>query len=82
MPLSEIILVIMGLLTVSMIAAAICSHVHIPYTVFLVILGIFLGSLARHHYELNFLLDFQLSPDLVLFLFLPVLIFVFVTGFP
>tara|TARA_B100001996_G_scaffold289548_1_gene229747 strand:+ start:716 stop:3136 length:2421 start_codon:yes stop_codon:yes gene_type:complete len=75
MPLSEIILVIMGLLTVSMIAAAICSHVPIPYTVFLVILGIFLGSLARHHYELNFLLDFQLSPDLVLFLFLPVLIF-------
>ena len=50
-----------------MIAAAICSHVPIPYTVFLVILGIFLGSLARHHYELNFLLDFQLSPDLVLF---------------
>ncbi|MAJ91669.1 MAG: hypothetical protein CMF40_05715 [Legionellales bacterium] len=75
MPLSEIILVIMGLLTISMIAAAICCHIPIPYTVFLVILGMFLGSLARQHNELSFMLDFQLSPDLVLFLFLPVLVF-------
>ena len=75
MPLSEIILVVMGLLTVSMLAAAICSYIPIPYTVFLVILGMFLGSLARQNPELNFLLDFQLSPDLVLYLFLPVLVF-------
>ena len=75
MPLSEIILVVMGLLTVSMLAAAICSYIPIPYTVFLVILGMFFGSLARQNSELNFLLDFQLSPDLVLYLFLPVLVF-------
>ena len=75
MPLSEIILVVMGLLTISIMAAAICSYVPIPYTVFLVILGIFFGSLARQNSELNFLLDFQLSPDLVLFLFLPILVF-------
>ena len=35
----------------------------------------FLGSLARQDIGLNFLLDFQLTPDLVLYLFLPVLIF-------
>ena len=75
MPLSEIILVIMGLLAVSMVAAAICSYIPVPYTVFLVILGMFIGSLARQNNELNFLLDFQLSPDLVLYLFLPVLVF-------
>ena len=75
MPLSEIILVIMGLLAVSMVAAAICSYIPIPSTVFLVILGMFIGSLARQNNELNFLLDFQLSPDLVLYLFLPVLVF-------
>ena len=75
MPLSEIILVIMGLLGVSMVAAAICSYIPIPYTVFLVILGMFIGSLARQNNELNFLLDFQLSPYLVLYLFLPVLVF-------
>ena len=77
MPLSEIMLVLMGLLTVSMMAAAICNYIPVPYTVFLVILGMFLGSLARQDIGLNFLLDFQLTPDLVLYLFLPVLIFEF-----
>jgi CPA1 family monovalent cation:H+ antiporter len=75
MPLSEVILVVMGLLTVAMIAAAICKNIPVPYTVFLVILGIILGSIARHNQELEFLLEFQLTPDLVLFLFLPALIF-------
>ena len=75
MPLSEIMLVVMGLLTVSMMAAAVCNYIPVPYTVFLVILGMFLGSLARQDIGLNFLLDFQLTPDLVLYLFLPVLIF-------
>ncbi len=75
MPLSEIILVVMGLLTVAMLAAAICRNIPIPYTVFLVILGIVLGSIARHNPNLELLLHFQLTPDLVLFLFLPALIF-------
>ena len=75
MPLSEIMLVLMGLLTISMMAAAVCNYIPVPYTVFLVILGMFLGSLARQDIGLNFLLDFQLTPDLVLYLFLPVLIF-------
>lgn len=75
MPLSEVILVVMGLLTVAMIAAAICKNIPVPYTVFLVILGIILGSFARHNPEFELLLEFQLTPDLVLFLFLPALIF-------
>ncbi|MFT5395158.1 MAG: CPA1 family monovalent cation:H+ antiporter [Gammaproteobacteria bacterium] len=75
MPLSEVILVVMGLLTIAMIAAAICKNIPVPYTVFLVILGIILGSIARHNPGLELLLEFQLTPDLVLFLFLPALIF-------
>lgn len=75
MPLSETVLVIMGLLTVAMIAAAICRNIPIPYTVFLVILGIILGSITRQNPEFELLLEFQLTPDLVLFLFLPALIF-------
>ncbi len=75
MPLSEVILVVMGLLTVAMVAAAICKNIPVPYTVFLVILGIILGSIARHNQEFELLLEFQLTPDLVLFLFLPALIF-------
>lgn len=74
-PLSEIILVVMGLLTVAMIAASICRNIPLPYTVILVILGIVLGAIARHYPEFELLLSFQLTPDLVLFLFLPALIF-------
>lgn len=75
MPLSEIILIIMGLLTIAMIAAGICRNLPIPYTVFLVILGVLLGSIARSWPQLAQLQEFQLTPELVLFLFLPALIF-------
>jgi len=75
MPLSEAILIIMGLLTIAMLAAGVCHNLPIPYTVVLVILGIVLGSLARNDASMHVLLDFQLTPDIVLFLFLPALIF-------
>lgn len=75
MPLSEIILIIMGLMTVAMIAAGICRNIPIPYTVILVIFGIALGGLARSNHDFEVLLAFQLTPELVLFLFLPALIF-------
>ncbi len=75
MPLSEIILIIMGLLTVAMLAAGICRNIPIPFTVFLVILGVLFGWSARTWEQLEPLLEFQLTPELVLFLFLPALIF-------
>ncbi|MEE8320478.1 MAG: cation:proton antiporter [Gammaproteobacteria bacterium] len=75
MPLSEVVLIIMGLLTVAMIAAGICRNIPIPYTVFLVILGLILGWFARVNPHFELLLEFQLTPELVLFLFLPALIF-------
>jgi CPA1 family monovalent cation:H+ antiporter len=75
MPLSEIVLIIMGLLTVAMIAAVICRNIPIPYTVFLVILGLMFGWVARTQTQFEHLLEFQLTPDIVLFLFLPALIF-------
>ena len=75
MPLSEAILIVMGLLTVAMLAAGICHNLPIPYTVFLVIIGIVLGSFARNEESMAVLLNFQLTPDIVLFLFLPALIF-------
>lgn len=65
----------MALLTVAMIAAGVCRNLPIPYTVFLVILGVILGILARSSHEFEALLEFQLTPDMVLFLFLPALIF-------
>lgn len=65
----------MGLLTVAMLAAGICRNIPIPYTVFLVILGVLFGWSARTWENLEPLLEFQLTPELVLFLFLPALIF-------
>jgi len=75
MPLSEAILIIMGLLTIAMLAAGVCHNLPIPFTVFLVILGIVLGAFARSNASMHVLLDFQLTPDIVFFLFLPALIF-------
>ena len=75
MPLSETVLVVTGLLTIAMLAAVIFRNIPIPYTVILVIIGILLGLSARHYTSLEFLLEFQLTPELVLFLFLPALIF-------
>ncbi|MCG8325675.1 MAG: cation:proton antiporter [Thiotrichales bacterium] len=75
MPLSEIVMIVMGLLTVAMIVAGICRNIPIPYTVILVIIGIGFGDLGRHYASFSDLLSFQLTPELVLFLFLPALIF-------
>ena len=75
MPLSETILMIMALLTVAMLAAALCRSLPIPHSVLLVAIGLLLGWLARNNPEFTFLLSFSLTPEMVLFLFLPVLIF-------
>ena len=75
MPISEILLITFALLLIAMIAANLCRHIAIPYTVLLVILGI-----GIHHLEpfLPFALhlhEFKLTPDVVIFIFLPALIF-------
>ena len=75
MPLSEVILIIMGLLTLAMIAAGLCRNLPIPYTVFLVVLGMLLTWLTHRVPSLEPLQDFRLTPDLVFFVFLPALIF-------
>ncbi len=75
MPLSETVLIIMGLLTVAMLAAGLCRKLSVPYTVVLVVVGIVLGQLSEEWLPLRFLEDVQLSPDLVFFIFLPALIF-------
>ena len=64
MPLSETVLIIMGLLTVAMLAAGLCRKLSVPYTVVLVVVGIVLGQLSEEWLPLRFLEDVQLSPDL------------------
>lgn len=75
MPLSETILVIAVLLGIAVLAALICRRIPIPFTALLVLLGLALGWLDHIWAPLEALQSFRLSPDLVLFVFLPVLIF-------
>jgi CPA1 family monovalent cation:H+ antiporter len=75
MPIAQSILIITGLLALAVAAAGLGRRLPVPYTVLLVVLGMVLGALARRVDALAPILEFRLTPDLVLFVFLPVLIF-------
>jgi monovalent cation:H+ antiporter, CPA1 family len=75
MPVSEILLIAMGLLTVAILAAGLFQRLSIPYTVLLVVIGIALSELQHVWPNLHALDDFKLTPELVFFIFLPALIF-------
>ncbi|HKI62589.1 MAG TPA: cation:proton antiporter [Mariprofundaceae bacterium] len=75
LPLSESILVLMALLALAMIAAPLTRRLPIPFTVVLVGFGMGLGWASQFWEPLHLLQHFRLTPDLVLFVFLPVLIF-------
>ena len=72
---AESILLVSCLLAVSLAARAISRGMSLPYTVFLVVIGLVLGWAARNYAGLEPLLELQLTPALVLFLFLPALLF-------
>ncbi len=75
MPLSEYVLVIMFLLATGIVASGVFRKLPIPYTVILILIGIALTKLSGVWHLLEPLQQFQLTPDLVLFIFLPALIF-------
>ncbi|OQK15884.1 hypothetical protein AU255_16985 [Methyloprofundus sedimenti] len=77
MTLPDIILIMSGLLVISMMADSLCRHLPIPYTVLLVILGMAVNYFANdvqilnlHHFS-----QFHLTSELVLYIFLPALVF-------
>lgn len=75
MALSETVMVVMTLLAVGVIVAGIIRNLPVPYTVLLVVLGMLLAAASEQVEALAFLQHFRLTPDLVFFLFLPILIF-------
>ena len=75
MPLSETILLLTALLALGIIAAGLVRKAPIPYTVVLVIIGVGVGELSRRWALLAPIQELSLTPELVLFVFLPVLIF-------
>jgi len=75
MPLSETVLVIMVLLATGIVASGLFHKLPVPYTVILIIIGIALAQMSVVWPLLEPLQHFHLTPDLVLFIFLPALIF-------
>ncbi len=75
MPLADTVLLLMALLALGVLIRGLFSRLPIPYTVMLVLAGMLLGSLARVWPAFEPIRSFHLSPELVFFIFLPVLIF-------
>lgn len=77
MLLPDILLIMSGLLILSMVAASVCRHLAIPYTVLLVILGLLVNFFANDSSVLNLhhFSQFHLTSELVLYVFLPALVF-------
>ena len=75
MPVSETVLVLVVLLGIAMLVTGLCRKLPVPFTVILVIIGVVLSSLAENWLLLQPLKDFELSPEVMLFIFLPALIF-------
>ncbi len=69
------VIVVIGLLLVASAASIGLKRTRMPYTVGLVLLGLVLGWLAERVDALEPLGEAALSPDMILFVFLPTLIF-------
>ncbi len=58
-----------------MFMTGVSQKIHLPYTILLVIVGIILGRVAETWPPLAVLTNFRLGPEVMLFVFLPALIF-------
>ncbi len=75
MSLSETILLLSVLLALGIFAGGLLGKASIPYTVVLVFVGIGVGEVSRRWPAFASFQELSLTPELVLFVFLPVLIF-------
>ncbi len=74
-PVLATVIAVFGLLLIAAASAIGLKRIHFPYTVGLVLVGLVLGALQHRVGALEVLGSFSLSPDLILFVFLPTLIF-------
>jgi len=70
-----VVVSVVGLLLVAAVAGIGLKRLRLPYTIGLVVVGIVLGVLAERWNPLSALRVIELSPELILFVFLPTLIF-------
>ena len=75
-PVADLVTTVVVLLLVSAFTLALSRRWRLPFTVLLVVVGVLLGLLADHGPEvLRPLAEQDISPDVILFVFLPTLIF-------
>jgi len=75
MPADQVIVVLVILLGIAMFMTGVAQKVRVPHTILLVIVGIMLGRVAETWPPLALLTSFKLGPEVMLFVFLPALIF-------
>ncbi|MGR9114293.1 MAG: cation:proton antiporter [Gammaproteobacteria bacterium] len=75
MQLSELLLFILLFLTLAMVAVGLDKHLRLPHTVILVVIGLSVNLMAPLSSFGGMISEFRLTHDLVLFVFLPGLIF-------
>jgi len=75
MLLSEVLLITFVLLFLAMVVASLCRYIAVPYTVLLVVLGLLINMIMPVLFTDFSIKQFHLTNELVLFVFLPALIF-------
>ena len=75
MPADQVIVVLVILLSIAMFMTGVARKIHLPHTILLVIVGILLGEIAETWEPLAIVTGFRLGPEIMLFVFLPALIF-------
>lgn len=68
-------MVLVILLGIAMLMTGVSQLIRLPHTILLVIVGIILGRVAETWEPMAVLTDFRLGPEVMLFVFLPALIF-------
>jgi CPA1 family monovalent cation:H+ antiporter len=71
----SIVIMVMGLLFTASVVAIAAGKLRFPFTIALVVIGLFLGWASKGTDLLHFLTAFKLTPGVVLYIFLPVLLF-------
>lgn len=66
---------IFGLLLLAAAVLSICNRWKLPFTVMLVLVGLALAFIGNHVHALRALAEYNISPDVILFVFLPTLVF-------
>ncbi len=74
-PTLEIVTLVVALMFTASLVAVAAKRIKFPYTIFLVLIGLAVGYLSGAIEFLKPLTHFELTPDIIVFVFLPVLIF-------